>query len=144
MGKWGAGWASLLASYQIGGSGLATASAALVLATLVYWPPPTGWLRRGAVHVAPDGFDGSLGHSRRFAVRTIQRAADLAEPGETILIWPGTYREEVFLRRGGDPGRPLVLRAAIPGRAVISGGADPTLMASWRWQARGGTSGAPP
>jgi hypothetical protein len=88
--------------------------------------------------VAPDGFDGYLGQSRRFAVRTIQRAADQADPGETILIWPGTYREEVFLRRGGRPGRPLVLRAAIPGQARISGSAHPALMASWRWQSRGG------
>lgn len=138
MGRRGARWASLLASHQIGGAGLAAASAALVGATLAYVHPPTGWLRRGVVHVAPDGFDGYLGQSRRFAVRTIQRAADQADPGETILIWPGTYREEVFLRRGGRPGRPLVLRAAIPGQARISGSAHPALMASWRWQAQGG------
>ncbi len=137
MGRWGARWASLLASHQIGGAGLAVACAALVGACLVYVQPPTGWLRRGVLHVAPHGLDGFVGHSRRFAVRTIQRAADLAEPGETILIWPGIYREEVFLRRGGRPGRPLVIRAALPGQAVISGGADPTITASWRWQARG-------
>ncbi len=137
MGRWGARWAALLASHQIGGAGLAAASAALVGACLAYVQPPTSWLRRGVLHVSPNGFDGFVGHSRPFAVRTIQRAADLADPGETILIWPGTYREEVFLRRGGRPGRPLVLRAAIPGQAVISGGADPAIVASWRWQARG-------
>ena len=97
--------------------GIAGATAALLAlsATVNYLQPPSGWLRRGVVHVAPDGSDGFLGQSRRFAVRTIQRAAWIAEPGETILIWPGIYRESVRLKRGGLPGRPLVLRAAEPG-----------------------------
>ena len=112
----------------------AVAAALALIATVNYLQPPSGWLRRGVVHVAPDGFDGYLGQSRRFAVRTIQRAARLAEPGETILIWPGVYRESVRLTRGGRPGRPLVLRAAVPGQAVISGGADPAVMAHWRWR----------
>jgi len=137
MGRWRAWWASLLAFHQIGGAGLTAAIAALVGASLIYAQPSTAWLRRGVIHVAPDGFDGFPGPSRRFAVRTIQRAVDLADPGETILIWPGTYREEVFLRRGGRPGKPLILRAAIPGQAVISGVADPAITASWRWQAHG-------
>jgi hypothetical protein len=119
------------------GGGVVAASLA-VLTTLHYLQLPSGWLRRGVVHVAPQGMDGFLGQSRRFAVRTIQRAADLAEPGETILLWPGIYRETVHLRRGGRPGQPLVLRAALPGQAVISGAAEPGLMGSWRWLSRGG------
>lgn len=114
------------------------AAALAILSTLHYLRAPSGWLRHGVVHVAPDGFDGFIGRSRRDAVRTLQRAADIAEPGETILIWPGVYREDVHLRRGGTPGRSLVLRAAVPGQAVISGGADPKVMAPWRWQSRGG------
>jgi hypothetical protein len=99
--------------------------AALAMAFVVsvlYLRPPTAWLRQGVVHVAPDGFDGRLGQSRRYALRSIQRAADLAGPGETILVWPGVYPEEIHLRRGGRPGQPVVLRAASPGRAVIRGG----------------------
>lgn len=121
---------------SLGANGL-TASALAVVATLVYLQPPTGWLRYGVVHVAPDGFDGFIGVSRRWAVRTIQRAAEIAEPGETILIWPGVYREDVHLRRGGRPGYPLVLRSALPGQAVISGGADPAVMARWQWRPQG-------
>jgi hypothetical protein len=120
----------------LGAPGLAAAVLAGI-ATLAYLQPPSAWLRRGVVHVAPDGFDGFLGPSRRLAVRTIQRAAQLAEPGETILLWPGVYREDVVLRRGGRPGRPLVLRSAVPGRAVISGGADPSVMNAWRWRSLG-------
>jgi hypothetical protein len=121
---------------SLGASGL-TASALAVVATLIYLQPPTGWLRYGVVHVAPDGFDGFIGVSRRWAVRTIQRAAEIAGPGETILIWPGVYREDVHLRRGGRPGHPLVLRSALPGQAVISGGADPAVMARWQWRPQG-------
>lgn len=124
-------------SQPISLEGLAAATLAAI-ASLVYLGFPSGWLRRGVVHVAPDGFDGSIGHSRQFPVRTIQRAAELAEPGETILIWPGVYREDVHLRRGGRPGLPLVIRAAVPGQAVISGGALPAAMESWRWQPLGG------
>ena len=123
--------------FRLGLGGL-TAAVLALLSTLHYLQPPSGWLRRGVVHVAPNGFDGFLGQSRRWAVRTIQRAAELAEPGETILVWPGIYREEVHLRRGGRPGQPLVLRAAVPGRAVISGGAESAVMASWRWRSPGG------
>jgi hypothetical protein len=108
-----------------------------LIATVLYIQLPSGWLRQGVVHVSPQGFDGFVGHSPRFAVRTIQRAAQIAEPGETILIWPGVYRENVRLQRGGRPGQPLVLRAAVPGRAVISGAADPGVMRSWRWRAEG-------
>lgn len=119
------------------GRGAVTAASLALISTLHYLPLPSGWLRRGVVHVAPDGVDAFWGQSRRFAVRTIQRAAELAEPGETILLWPGIYRETVHLRRGGRPGRPLVLRAAIPGQAVISGAAEPAVMAAWRWHPLG-------
>lgn len=119
-------------------SGSALAALSLgTIACLFYLQPPSGWLRRGVVHVAPDGFDGFIGHSRRFPLRTIQRAVQLAEPGETILIWPGIYREEVHWRRGGRPGKPVVLRSALPGQAVISGGALPAVMDGWRWRPRG-------
>lgn len=123
--------------FRLGLGGWLAAVLAL-LSTLHYLQLPSGWLRRGVVHVAPDGFDGFLGPSRRFAVRTLQRAAEIAEPGETILVWPGIYREEVHLRRGGRPGQPLVLRAAVPGQAVISGAAEPAVLASWRWRSLGG------
>jgi hypothetical protein len=122
--------------WRPGPAGLAAAALALI-ATLSYIGCPSGWLRRGVVHVAPDGWDGFPGASRRFAVRSLQRAADLAESGDTILLWPGLWRETVHLRRGGRPGRPLVLRAALPGRAVISGAAEPAAQAAWRWQPLG-------
>ena len=104
-----------------------------LIAFLNYVRPPTGWLRNGTVHVSPDGFDGFFGHSRRLSVRTLQRAADLVEPGETILIWPGTYRESFVLRRGGQKGKPVVIRAAVPGEAVITAAARSSAVEGWTW-----------
>src|SRR5581483_9235867 len=57
-------------------------------------------------------------------LKTISRAAELAQPGETVRVRPGTYRESVHLRRGGVPGRPLTFLADPPGQAVVTG-ADP-------------------
>jgi hypothetical protein len=114
------------------------ALALAVLVSALYLRPPTDGLRRGVVHVAPDGFDGWLGQSRPYALRTIQRAADLAGPGETILVWPGVYAEDIHLRRGGRAGQPLVLRAALPGRAVITGAAAAEVPGAWRWRSLGG------
>ncbi|WP_254952307.1 MULTISPECIES: right-handed parallel beta-helix repeat-containing protein [unclassified Cyanobium] len=116
-----------------GGWTIAWCLAALT-AGVVYLQPPTPWMRRGVVHVAPDGFDGWLGGDRRLAVRTIQRGLDLARAGETVLVWPGVYRESLRLRHGGRAGRPLILRAAVPGQAVISGTADPSVSRHWSWQ----------
>lgn len=110
---------------------------ACLIALLHDLPLPSGWMRQGTIHVAPDGFDAFPGHSRRFALRTIQAALDRVEPGETILIWPGVYRESIHLRRGGLPGRPIVLRSAVPGRALITAAADPGAERAWRWTALG-------
>jgi hypothetical protein len=106
-------------------------------AVLVYLQPPTPWLRRGVVHVAPEGLDAWPGSTRALAVRTIQRGVDMATAGETVLIWPGVYRETIRLRRAGSPGRPLILKAAVPGTALISGTAEPALTRSWRWIPQG-------
>jgi hypothetical protein len=110
------------------------AALALVAAALAqYVGVPTGWLRQGEVHVAPLGSDLFLGHSPRFPLRSIRRAVALAEPGETIVLWPGLYRETVHWRRSGRPGRPIRLRAAIPGQAVVSGAAPTEITGHWRW-----------
>ncbi len=45
------------------------------------------------------GSDGNFGTSRSEAFATIQRAVDEAIDGDTIMVWPGLYREEVSLNR---------------------------------------------
>lgn len=64
----------------------------IVLATGVY----------GAeFHVATDGDDSSPG-TRGAPLRSIQRAADRAQPGDTITVHEGIYRERVSPPRGGE------------------------------------------
>jgi parallel beta-helix repeat protein len=67
--------------------------------------------------------DRSVGTERR-PFKTIDRAAQLAQPGDTVLVYPGLYRERVCPARGGAPDRPIVYRAAERGAALISGSAE--------------------
>ena len=61
---------------------------------------------------------------------TISRAAELALPGDTVLVHAGVYRERVSPARGGEEGKPIVYMAA-PGEEVHIKGSD-----IWRptWQ----------
>jgi parallel beta helix pectate lyase-like protein/pectate lyase-like protein len=51
-------------------------------------------------HVSPAGDDANAGSSDR-PWRTIQRAADAVEAGDTVWIAPGTYPEQVSIRVTG-------------------------------------------
>ena len=71
-------------------------------------------------HVAPTGDDAASGMADA-PFRTIQRAADAAQPGDTVLVRPGVYRERVAPRRGGVEGKPIVFRSAERHAAIIKG-----------------------
>jgi parallel beta-helix repeat protein len=49
-------------------------------------------------HVDKSGSNSNSGMSRPDALATIQEAVDRAWHGDTILVWPGTYREDVDLK----------------------------------------------
>jgi len=57
------------------------------------------------------------------------------QPGNTILVKPGVYREQVTVRASGTPGSPIVLRATAPG--VVLEGAD-DFSNPGQWVAAGG------
>ncbi|MCA9214760.1 MAG: right-handed parallel beta-helix repeat-containing protein [Planctomycetales bacterium] len=65
-------------------------------------------------------------------LETINQAASLAEPGDSVLVHGGTYRERVSPARGGTKGHPIVYTAA-PGEQAVIKGSD-----VWRpdWQRR--------
>jgi hypothetical protein len=64
------------------------------------------------LHVATNGADTADGSASR-PLRTINRAAELALPGDTVLVHGGEYREWVRPRRGGLSGtRRITYQAA--------------------------------
>ncbi|MEN3358005.1 MAG: hypothetical protein V7637_1987, partial [Mycobacteriales bacterium] len=52
------------------------------------------------LHVATSGSDSGDGSADR-PYRTINRAAELAQPGDSVVVHAGEYREWVRPRRGG-------------------------------------------
>ena len=78
-------------------------------------------LQAAEFHVALNGNDAGPG-TRRFPFRTIQRAADLAQPVDVITVHAGTYRERINPPRGGTSDRQrIVYRAAPDERVEIKG-----------------------
>ncbi|MBC8011557.1 MAG: hypothetical protein H7067_15840, partial [Burkholderiales bacterium] len=45
----------------------------------------------GTLYVSGEGNDANAGTSPAKAFRSLQKAADLAEPGDTVLVGDGTY-----------------------------------------------------
>lgn len=81
-------------------------------------------LASSALFVAPGGSDAHDGRSPDAPLATIQRAADLAEPGDTVYLRAGTYRESVRPARSGTREKAITY-ASYPGERAVISGADP-------------------
>jgi len=79
------------------------------------------------IYVAANGNDASSGSSEA-PYLTIQKAANIAQVGDTIWIRGGTYRESVSLSRDGTAEQHIVF-SAYPGEEVIISGCD--LLTGW-------------
>jgi hypothetical protein len=96
------------------------------------------------LYVATTGSDapGNLGTNLGSPLRTIQRAANLAQPGDLVSIAPGVYRESVDVpvsgtaAQPGIPEHPIVFRGSGPG--VVLDGADGTIAGGVAWANLGG------
>lgn len=80
-------------------------------------------LRAAEYHVALTGSDTAAG-SATAPFRTIQRAADAAQPGDTITVHAGTYRERVNPPRGGSSDTQRITYRAAPGERVVISGSE--------------------
>ncbi len=74
-------------------------------------------------HVAMDGNDTQPGN-KNTPLRTIQRAAELAQPGDTITVHAGVYRERVNPPRGGTSNRKRIVYQAAKGEQVTITGSE--------------------
>ncbi|MBQ7109001.1 MAG: DUF1565 domain-containing protein [Clostridia bacterium] len=52
--------------------------------------------------------------------KTISRAAAVAQPGDTVIVHGGTYRETVTPANSGEPNAPITYKAAEGERVIIS------------------------
>ena len=80
--------------------------------------------RAGTFYVdAGAGDDSATGATPASAFRTIQRAANVVLPGDSVVVAPGVYAESVQLSRAGTAAAPIVFRAdtVARGRVIISG-----------------------
>lgn len=75
--------------------------------------------------------------SRDLPFRSIQAAAELAMPGDTVLVHQGVYRERVAPPRGGEEGRPITYEA-VAGEDVVIRGSERWAPA---WEAQSGRPG---
>ncbi len=75
------------------------------------------------IHVAVTGKDTNPG-TVTAPLRTIQRAADLAQPGDVITVHEGVYRERVSPPRGGDSDSNRITYQAAPGEKVEIKGSE--------------------
>ena len=86
------------------------------------------------IHVSKAGRDSDAG-DRRNPYLTISKAAQVAMPGDTVTVHPGTYREWIKPVRGGEgEGKRITYRAAA-GEKVIVKGSD--RITSWTRQGAG-------
>jgi hypothetical protein len=77
-------------------------------------------------YVAPNGSDAGDG-SRSHPFGTIEKAAEVVNPGDTVIVRDGTYKDldeegtMVRVRRSGRPDAPITFRAEHKWRAVLDG-----------------------
>jgi len=86
--------------------------------------PLASWVTHAATyHVATNGNDTAPG-TKAAPLRTIQRAADLAQPGDTITVHQGIYRERINPPRGGTAEKSRITYQAAPGEKVEIKGSE--------------------
>ena len=81
------------------------------------------------LHVATTGSDGADG-SADHPLRSVNHAAQLAQPGDTVIVHAGEYREWVRPRYRGLSDQRRITYTAAPGEHVVIKGSEPAT--SWQ------------
>ena len=71
-------------------------------------------------YVSPSGNDSASGLSEANSLKSIQKAIDLAQPGEIINLTDGIYMQDFVSKRNGSVDAPIVIRGT--SEAIVKGG----------------------
>ncbi|MGW8552588.1 right-handed parallel beta-helix repeat-containing protein, partial [Streptomyces tubercidicus] len=101
----------------------AGASAGLALGLSPISALPAAAATATTYYVSPSGSDSAAGTSAA-PLKTINAAAQKAQPGDTVQVGAGIYREEVVLPRGGTSDTARITYKAAAGASVTVTGSD--------------------
>lgn len=90
---------------------------------LLAWLLLVSTLQAAEYHVSTSGDDGNAG-TRAQPLRTISRAAELAQPGDVITVHEGIYRERINPPRGGTSDDNRIVYQAAEGETVSIKGSE--------------------
>jgi alpha-L-arabinofuranosidase len=82
------------------------------------------------IHVSPGGNDANPGTAGAM-LKTISAAANLAQPGDTVTVHAGTYRERINPPRGGTSDAARIVYQAASGEAVTIKGSE--IVTGWQY-----------
>ncbi len=102
---------------------MTTASSRRFLAALIFFALAAA-AHAATFHVSPNGSDSNPG-TLAAPFRTIQHAADIAQPGDVITVHAGIYRERVSPPRSGTSDTNRIVYQAAPGETVVITGSEP-------------------
>ncbi len=85
-------------------------------------PPLTIQTNSGKfIFVSPSGSDKNNGLSSKHPFKHISKALEVANPGDTIILMPGKYKENLKITKGGKKGKPIKL-IGMPGSVILGNG----------------------
>jgi hypothetical protein len=78
----------------------------------------SGAIQAREYYVSVKGDDTNKGTAKA-PLKTISRAAEVAQPGDFITVREGTYRERINPSRGGKSDKKRIVYQVIPGEKVV-------------------------
>lgn len=109
-GHWQAGYVS---DYDLNGDQAINVVDVMLVAS--HWANAADW------YVCPQGRDGNNGHTPPSAFRTLGRALEVVQPGQTILLLRGTYHEFAEAYNLGSTDAAIVIRGDVADQVLFDG-----------------------